>query len=297
MPAQKVLMVEPVGFAANPETADDNAFQRPIEGDVEAVRRKAKAEFDRMVATLRDRGVEVELFTPSDETTTDAVFPNNWFSTSSDGTLLLYPMRAPSRRRERRPELVETLRGRYGTVIDLTEEEASDRFLEGTGSLVVDEAGRIVYASTSSRTDPDLAEDWAERFGHDLVMFRARDRDGREVYHTNVVMSVGADWAVVCSAAIEETVDRGEVLARLAETGHETIEITLDQMHEFCGNVLELENAKGKRLIVMSERAQTAYRPEQLEILARHAEIIAIDLTTIETHGGGSARCMLAELY
>lgn len=297
MSARRVLMVEPVGFAANPETADDNAFQRPIEGDVEAVRRKAKAEFDRMVATLRDRGVEVEVFTPPDEATTDAVFPNNWFSTSSDGTLLLYPMRAPSRRRERRPELVETLRGRYGTVIDLTAAEASDRFLEGTGSLVVDEASRIVYANTSSRTDPDLAEDWAERFGHDLVMFRARDRDGREVYHTNVVMSVGADWAVVCSAAIEESVDRSEVLATLAETGHETIEITLDQMHEFCGNVLELENAKGKRLIVMSERAQSAYRPEQLEILAQHAEIIAIDLTTIETHGGGSARCMLAELY
>lgn len=290
-------MVAPVGFAANPETADDNAFQRPIEGDVEAVRRKAKAEFDRMVATLRDRGVEVEVFTPPDGATTDAVFPNNWFSTSSDGTLLLYPMRAPSRRRERRPELVETLRGRYGTVIDLTGEEASDRFLEGTGSLVVDEAGRIVYANTSSRTDPDLAEDWAERFGHDLVMFRARDRDGREVYHTNVVMSVGTDWAVVCGAAIEESVDRSEVLATLAETGHETIEITLDQMHEFCGNVLELENAKGKRLIVMSERAQAAYRPDQLEILAKHAEIIAIDLTTIETHGGGSARCMLAELY
>lgn len=290
-------MVEPVGFAANPETADDNAFQRPIEGDVEAVRREAKAEFDRMVATLRDRGVEVEVFTPPDAATTDAVFPNNWFGTFSDGTLLLYPMRAPSRRRERRPELVETLRERYGTVIDLTAEEASDRFLEGTGSLVVDEAGRIVYASVSSRTDPDLAEQWAKRFGHDLVMFRARDRDGREVYHTNVVMSVGTDWAVVCGAAIEESVDRSEVLATLAETGHETIEITLDQMHEFCGNVLELENAEGKRLIVMSERAQAAYRPDQLEILAKHAEIIAIDLTTIETHGGGSARCMLAELY
>lgn len=297
MPARRVLMVEPVGFAANPETADDNAFQRPIEGDVEAVRQQAKAEFDRMVATLRDRGVEVELFTPPDDTTTDAVFPNNWFGTFSDDTLLLYPMRAPSRRRERRPELVETLRERYGTVIDLTDAEGSDRFLEGTGSLVVDEVGRIVYASVSSRTDPDLAAHWAERFGHDLVMFRARDREGREVYHTNVVMSVGEAWAVVCSEAITDTVDRSEVLATLAETGHETIEITLDQMHEFCGNVLELENAEGNSLVVMSDRAHAAYRPEQLAIVERHAEIVHVDLTIIETHGGGSARCMLAELH
>lgn len=290
-------MVEPVGFAANPETADDNAFQRPIEGDVEEVRRRAKAEFEAMVETLHEHGVEVEVFTPPDTETTDAVFPNNWFSTFDDGTLLLYPMRAPGRRRERRPELVEMLRDRYDEVIDLSDAEASDRFLEGTGSLVVDESSRIVYASLSSRTDPDLAEQWAKRFGHDLVMFRARDRDGREVYHTNVVMSVGADWAVVCGEAIVDTVDRSEVLATLAETGHETFEITLDQMHEFCGNVLELENAEGRKLVVMSDRAHEAYRPDQLEILRKHAEIVHVDLTTIETHGGGSARCMLAELH
>ena len=290
-------MVEPVGFAANPETADDNAFQRPIEGDVEEVRRRAKAEFDRMVETLREKSVEVEVYIPPDERTTDGVFPNNWFSTFDDGTLLLYPMRAPSRRRERRPELVEMLRDRYDEVIDLTGAEEDDRFLEGTGSLVVDEIARIAYASVSSRTDPDLAAHWAERFGHDLVMFRAHDRDGREVYHTNVVMSVGAAWAVVCGEAIVDTVDRSEVLATLAETGRETIEITLDQMHEFCGNVLELENAEGKRLLVMSDRAHQAYTPDQLGVLGKHAEIVHVDLTTIETHGGGSARCMLAELH
>lgn len=297
MTARRVLMVAPVGFAANPETADDNAFQRPIEGDVDQVRAAARAEFDRLVETLRDHGVEVEVFVPPDEETTDAVFPNNWFSTFADGTALLYPMRAPSRRRERRPEIVAMLRERYDPVIDLTEAEEEDRFLEGTGSLVVDEAARIVYASVSSRTDPDLAARWAERFGHDLVMFRARDRDGREVYHTNVVMSVGEAWAVVCGEAIADTVDRSEVLATLAETGHETIEITLDQMHEFCGNVLELENAEGKKLIVMSDRALQAFRDDQLEILRNHAGIVHVDLTTIETHGGGSARCMLAELH
>lgn len=297
MTAGKVLMVEPVGFAANPETADDNAFQRPIAGDVAEVRAAAKAEFDGLVSTLRDHGVEVEVFTPPDEETTDAVFPNNWFSTFPDGTLLLYPMRAPSRRRERRPDLVAWLEERYGPVVDLTEAEAGDRFLEGTGSLVVDEAARIVYASTSSRTDPDLAAHWAKRFGHELIMFAAHDRDGREVYHTNVVLSVGEAWAVLCSEAIADTVDRGEVLATLAETGHETIEIDLDQMHDFCGNVLELENAEGKKLIVMSDRAYQAFRPEQLEILRSHAGIVHVDLTTIETHGGGSARCMLAELH
>lgn len=297
MTARRVLMVEPVGFAANPETADDNAFQRPVEADLDAVRDRAETEFEAMVGTLRERGVEVEVCTPPDESTPDAVFPNNWFSVFPDGRLVLYPMRSASRRRERRPEIVERLRERYPEVIDLASAEAAGRFLEGTGSLVVDERARIAYASTSSRTDPGLAADWAERFGYELVMFRARDRDGRAVYHTNVVTSVGEAWALVCGEAIEDAADRGEVLATLAESGRETFEITLDQMHAFCGNVLELESGKGKKLIVLSERAHRAFRPHQLEILASHAEIVPVDLTIIETHGGGSARCMLAELH
>ena len=290
-------MVEPVGFAANPETAADNAFQRPVEGDLAEVRERARAEFDAFAATLRDRGVEVEIATPADDSTPDAVFPNNWFSTRPDGTLVLYPMRPASRRRERRPEIVEALVQRYGSVIDFSDQEGAGRFLEGTGSLVIDEPHRIVYASVSSRTDPELVADWAERFGYDSIMFRALDREGVEIYHTNVMMTVGTGWAAIASQAIESDADRGEVLASLAETGHETIDLTVDQMHEFCGNLLELETADGGLVAVMSDRAHRAFRPEQISILEKYADVVHVDLTTIETHGGGSARCMLAELH
>ncbi len=290
-------MVEPAGFAANPETAADNAFQRPIEGDLAAVRARAKAEFDAMVAALRDRGVEVEVATPADDSTPDALFPNNWFSTRADGTLVLYPMRPESRRAERRPDIVASLKGRYPHLVDLSNDESAGRFLEGTGSLVIDEPHRIAYACVSTRTDPALVETWAERFGYEIVMFRALDRSGREIYHTNVMMSVGTEWAAIASRAIESDADRGEALATIAETGHDTIDLSLDQMHEFCGNVLELETAEGEKIVVMSDRAFRAYQPEQIAILERHADIVHVDLTTIETHGGGSARCMLAELH
>lgn len=290
-------MVEPVGFAANPETAADNAFQRPVEGDPAAVRARAKAEFDALTAALTARGVEVEIATPADDSTPDALFPNNWFSTRTDGTLILYPMRAESRRRERRAELVQALTQRYPHVLDLSDEEGAGRFLEGTGSLVIDEPHRIVYASVSTRTDSVLVERWAGHFGYEPVMFRALDREGREIYHTNVMMSVGTGWAAIASAAIESDADRGETLATLAETGHESIDLTLDQMHQFCGNVLELETAEGEKIVVMSDRAFRAYLPHQHDILERHANVVHVDLTTIETHGGGSARCMLAELH
>lgn len=296
MSARRVLMVVPVGFRANPETADDNAFQEPVpEGEEAEVARRAKVEFDRLREALQERGVAVEVFTPADGATPDAVFPNNWLTTHDD-TLVLYPMRSLARRRERRPEFVETLKRRYPDFVDLSDEEESGRFLEGTGSLVIDDPARIAYVATSSRTDPALVQRWVERFGYEPIMFRAFDAAGKEVYHTNVVMSVGEQWAVVCGEAIAETVDRSEVLASLAGSGHETFEISLDQMHDFCGNVLEVESEKGEKLIVMSERAYAGFTPDQRTILERHGTIVHVDLATIERHGGGSARCMLAEL-
>lgn len=297
MPARRVLMVDPNGFRANPETADDNAFQRGTGEPDPEVEAAARAEFERLRAVLESRGIAVDVATPPDAATPDAVFPNNWFTTHADGTLVLYPMRAPSRRLERRPEFLAVLRDRYPKVVDFSREEGCGRFLEGTGSLVVDESSRIAYASVSARTDPELVAAWAERLGYNPVVFTARDKDGREVYHTNVVMAIGDAWAVVCADAIDDDADRGEVLATLAETGHETIPLSLPQMHAFCGNVLELSNAEGDRFVVMSETARKAYRPEQIAILERHAGILAVDLSTIETHGGGSARCMLAELH
>ncbi|HYO47405.1 MAG TPA: arginine deiminase-related protein [Gemmatimonadota bacterium] len=298
MSARRVLMIEPIGFRSNPETIGDNAFQRPP-GDEspQAIEIAAREEFARLRDALESRGVEVE-WRPAhgNREAPDAVFPNNWFSTHAGGTLVLYPMRSPSRRLERRAEIVDALRERYPELIDLTAHEAEDRFLEGTGSLVIDERSRIVYASESPRTDRRLVEEWAERFELDPVIFRATDAEGRPIYHTNVVMSLGSEWAVVCAEAIDP-LDRPEVLATLAETGHETMDISLQQMEAFCGNVLELENDGGEKLVVMSDRAFYAFTDEQRAALGARAELVHADLTTIETHGGGSARCMLAELH
>lgn len=296
--AHRVLMVEPVGFGANPETAADNAFQRAGPApDPGAVERAAKAEFARVAEALVERGVEVEVHVPADRATPDAVYPNNWFSTTPEGTLVLYPMRAENRRRERRPAIVAALRERYPDVVDLTGEEAAGRYLEGTGSLVLDPVARIAYAAVSGRTDPGLARDWAARFGYEPLLFRARDSRGRAIYHTNVLLAIGTGWAIVCAEAIADTVDRTEVLASLAETGHETVVISRDQMGDFAANAIELENAAGKRFVVLSEGARSALAPEQRAVLERHAELVAVGLATIETWGGGGARCMIAELW
>jgi hypothetical protein len=291
-------MIEPIGFRSNPETLADNVFQRPP-GDEspQAVEIAAREEFARLREALESRGVEVEWRAArGNREAPDAVFPNNWFSTHAAGNLVLYPMRSPTRRLERREEIIEDLRARYPNVIDLTEHEADGRFLEGTGSLVIDERAGIVYASESPRTERRLVEVWAEQLSFEPVIFRATDAAGHPIYHTNVVMSVGTAWAVVCSQAID-SLDRPELLATLAESGHETIDISLEQMEAFCGNVLELENDRGEKLIVMSDRAFYAFTDEQRAALEAHAELVHADLTTIETHGGGSARCMLAELH
>lgn len=291
-------MIEPIGFRSNPETLADNAFQRPP-GDEspQGVEIAAREEFARLRAALESRGVEVEWRAArGNREAPDAVFPNNWFSTHAAGRLVLYPMRSPTRRLERREELIAELRARYPVLVDLTGYEADGRFLEGTGSLVIDERAGIVYASESPRTDRRLVEVWAEQLALEPIIFRAIDAADRPIYHTNVVMSVGTAWAVVCSPAVDP-LDRPELLATLAESGHDTIDISLEQMEAFCGNVLELENDRAEKLIVMSDRAFHAFTDDQRAALKAHAELVHADLTTIETHGGGSARCMLAELH
>jgi hypothetical protein len=290
-------MVEPLGFGANPDTAGDNAFQETAVEKPAEVEREARREFRALRAALESRGIEVVTFTPNGIPSPDAVFPNNWFSTHPSGSWALYPMMAPSRRQERSPTIVEWLRERYGEAVDWTAEEASSRFLEGTGSVVVDESTRVVYASTSSRTSAELVEKWAERFGYRPVVFTARDRDGRVVYHTNVVLTLGTGYAIACTSAIEPPGAQSRLLEELARSGRIVIEIELDQLHAFCANALELENTEGKRFLVMSERAWRAFTEDQRALLENLVDVVKVDLETIETYGGGSARCMLAELY
>lgn len=298
--ASKVFLVRPSRFGFNPETAGSNAFQERSEMDADEVSRRAREEFDRFAESLRSEGVEVVVAEdPTEPHTPDSVFPNNWFSTHPDGTLVLYPMEAPARRLERVPSHVELIRESCNaeTLIDLTLHEAEGRFLEGTGSLVIDHDTRTAFACVSSRTDPDLAREWSEATGHKLLLFKAYGAEGTPVYHTNVLMCVGRGFAVLCSEAISDRDELEAVEEALESSGKELVPITLAQMEEFAGNLLQLETPGGEPLLVMSSRARKALTDDQVSGIERHTSIADFAIPTIEQCGGGSVRCMIAELY
>lgn len=289
-----VLMVRPARFGCNPETAATNAFQESVLGEsAQAVQAAALAEFDAFADALRSAGVEVHVVQdqPNPETP-DAVFPNNWISFHAGRRVVLYPMQSALRRQEVRAD-VQQLFG-SSDVLDLTGFAASGRFLEGTGSLVLDRDHKIAFACRSERTDAELAREVCEHLGYELVLFDAVDAGGRAIYHTNVMLSVGTSVAIVCSPAIAPA-ERTYVLSRLGERGRDVIDISLAQMGCFLGNALVLQGREGA-LIALSRSAESALEPEQRERLAQHGALVAADLATIERYGGGSARCMLAEV-
>ncbi len=295
--ANTVLLVRPASFGFNAETAVSNHYQQQLAGS--GVTAQVLAEFDAAVATLRGRGVRVEVFEDAPEPAKpDAVFPNNWFSTHADGQLLLYPMCAPNRRTERRPELLAKLACEFAVreVVDLSGTEADGRFLEGTGSIIFDHAHRVAYAGLSPRTDAALFAQVARRLGYRPVAFRAVDARGQEIYHTNVMMCVGPGFAVICLESIADAAERAAVVESLTTTGHEIVAISQAQVGRFAGNMLAVE-AAGRVLLVMSQQAHDALLPEQRQALARYAELVPLAIPTIETVGGGSARCMLAEIF
>jgi hypothetical protein len=294
-----VLMIRPHRFHPNPETAADNAFQRAVdEGELPEVSRAAQAEFDRAVETLREAGVTVHVV---DDTATpekpDAVFPNNWFSTHHDGRVALYPMYSAARRRERRHDVIDELRKDYAIsgVVDYSSCEEQGHCLEGTGSLVLDHVNKLAYASLSHRTHVEMLEQFCADFGYEAVKFRSQSEDGRPVYHTNVIMCVGSDFALIGLEMIPDEAERTGVQNLLEATGKEVIELTADQIAEFAGNAIELHNTKEK-LLVMSTRAADALTSSQREAIERHARIVPLSLPTIEL-AGGSARCMIATIH
>jgi hypothetical protein len=301
--ADAVLLVRPVAFRANPETIDSNAFQRePGAAEPAAEQAAAEVEFAGLVGALADAGVETIVMDDSTRSDTpDAVFPNNWVSFHADGTAVLYPMMAENRRAERRPDILEQLsreRGfRIDRVLDLSASEQEGRFLEGTGSLVLDRVNRVAYACLSPRTDPEVLASACQALGYEPIVFAAVDADGVPVYHTNVVMSVGGDFVVVCEEAIADAGQRAAVRRRLEETGHEVVPISLRQMGSFAGNVLEVASVSGERLVAMSARVRGALEPHQLAALEARARIVSVPIGTIEAAGGGSVRCMLAEVH
>jgi hypothetical protein len=301
--ARAVLMVRPASFGFNPQTAASNAFQQnPTETAETDTQRIALDEFDGVAKALQRAGVAVlvaqDTVWPAKP---DAIFPNNWVSFHSDGTATLYPMLAPNRRWERREEILEQVvrEGGYrvSRTFDLTHREAEGKFLEGTGSLVLDRPHRVAYASLSPRTDLDVLGEFAQLLDYELVTFEGRDSATEPVYHTNVVMAIGSRFAVVCGEAIVESTHRDAVFNKLRAAGHDILDISLRQMLNFAANVLELAPAAGGRVIALSTTAWRCLDAAQRRILESHAEVIPVSIPTIERVGGGGVRCMLAEIH
>ncbi len=299
--APAVLMIRPVRFAANPETAESNHFQRATGGDADVAARAAR-ELDGLAVALAAAGVRVHAFAgqrgaaPPDE-----VFPNNWLSLHADGTAVLYPMQAPSRRLERRADVLRALGAEHGyrisRVVDLSELEARGTFLEGTGSLVLDRTNRVAYACRSPRTHADALAAFGRELGYETLEFDAHDAHGRSIYHTNVLLSIGTAFAALCARALPPA-DRRCVLERLEASGRSVIDLTFEQLESFAGNLLEVRGGAnaGHKVIALSKTALGSLTAAQRRALEAQGEVVAADVGTIETYGGGSVRCMLAEV-
>lgn len=304
--ADAVLMVRPKAFGFNPETAATNTFQQAPDGAAPAASERALAEFESLRQGLVSEGVTVLAVDDTElPVKPDAVFPNNWVSFHADGTLVLYPMQSPSRRIERRADVIEQvakqLLFKVSHLLDLTYFEAEGKFLEGTGSLVLDHVERLAYACLSPRTHPDVVREWATELKYEAVTFSAADRAGVPFYHTNVLMSIGARMAVIGTEAIAPS-DRARVLGHLKRSGRQLIEISQEEIRAFAGNVLELgtwDEALGDaRVIVISESARRALKPETFAQLTGCTDtVLSVPVPTIESVGGGSVRCMMAEVF
>ncbi len=283
-------------------TAASNRFQAKSSASPEAQNAAALQEFDGLVDALRGAGIDVVVVDDTPEPhTPDSIFPNNWISVHADGRIVLYPMEAENRRTERRPDIIEHLDEKLGLavseVVDLTAHEDAGHYLEGTGSMVLDRVNRIAYACLSSRTHFDPLGDFAQRMNYEVVAFDAVDSDGVPLYHTNVLMNVGEELAVICDEAIVRDEQREAVLKRLRDTGHDVIRLSYEQLNAFAGNMLELRNDKGERLVAMSQQALDSLSGEQLETLRKNGRIVSAPIDTIEMSAGGSVRCMLAEIH
>ena len=291
-------MIRPVHFTYNAETAVNNLFQ--VAGSSEGAQDKALKEFDLFIEKLRYNNINVSVINDTPEPhTPDSIFPNNWISFHENGTVVLYPMYAESRRAERKQHVKDIINQNFAinNIIDLTGFEKDDLFLEGTGSMVLDRDKKIAYACISPRTNVEVLTDFCSKMSYTPCVFEANDATGHQVYHTNVMMCVADKYVVVCLDSITKTAERQNVKDTITASGKEIVPISLDQMNKFAGNMLQLENNDGEKILVMSTQAYQSLTEEQISHLKRYNNILYADLTTIETNGGGSARCMIAEVF
>ncbi|MBP7172742.1 MAG: amidinotransferase [Cloacibacterium sp.] len=296
-----VLMIEPIKFGFNAETAQNNYFQ--INSENAETQSKALQEFNNFVEKLRNKGINVITIKDTLEPhTPDSIFPNNWISMHNDGTVVLYPMCAVNRRWERRNDILEMLKEKFlvKEIVDLSAPENEGKFLEGTGSMIFDHDNKIAYGSVSLRLDEKLFREFCEKFGFTPVVFHSYQTANNErlpIYHTNVMMCVADQFVVICLDCIDDETERKNVAETIKNSGKEIIEISENQMQQFAGNMLQVQNSEGKKFLVMSETAYKSLNSEQVSNIEKHCEIIYSNLETIETNGGGSARCMLAEVF
>lgn len=297
-----LLMIEPVAFGYNAQTAENNYFQTNSENA--QTQEKALAEFTRFAEQLRAKGIRIITVKDTAQPhTPDSIFPNNWVSFGSDGRVFLYPMFAPNRRDERRPEILEAVK-KAGFDIRATEDwshyEQENRFLEGTGSMIFDHDNKRAYGSVSLRLNEPLFRAFCEETGYEPIVFHSFQNAGTErlpIYHTNVMMCVADRYAIICLDAIDDELEREKVQETLKATNKDIIEISEAQLQNFAGNMLQVKNTDGKKFLVMSQTAHHSLTEEQIHRIEQYNEILFADLHTIEINGGGSARCMLAEVF
>lgn len=296
-----ILMIRPAHFGFNSQTAGNNAFQSDDKDEsAKDISNKAQVEFDNMVSILRSKGVNIVVINDTDSPEKpDAVFPNNWVSFHINGAVLTYPMFAPNRRIERREEILEEIGESFNVSRRYTFEhyEEDDLFLEGTGSMLFDRDHKIVYACLSQRTDARLIDKFCVLVEYNRVVFHSVDRNGMPIYHTNVMMALGEDFAVLCKESIQNPDELKELEEVLEKTGKEIVDISYDQMESFAGNMLQVRNESGQTFLVMSKTAYNSLTTKQLELLSAKTELLPIDISTIEYYGGGSVRCMMAEIF
>lgn len=292
-------MIRPVNFVFNEQTAGSNAFQNR-NAEQQRVQDKALQEFDNLVNVLKENGVDVIVIDDTAEPhTPDSIFPNNWVSFHDDGTVFLYPMMAENRRLERREDIITQLEDEFRVkhVIDLSHFEHENKFLEGTGSMVLDRENKIAYACLSPRTNKEVLEEFCKDSGYKSVLFHAVDQNGMDIYHTNVLMCIGSSYAVICLNSIKDEAEKQNVTNSLQSTKKQIVDISFDQMNHFAGNMLEVQNKDGESLLVMSKSAWDSLNYEQKAILSSFSKPVYSDISTIENNGGGSARCMMAEVH
>jgi len=296
----KILLVKPTTFGFNEETAVSNTFQNQVISDAKIIRDKALKEFDAFVKKLRSEGIGVLVFEDQEKTEKpDAVFPNNWISMHEDGTMVLYPMHAPNRRNERSAELIEKIKQEFEVkrIVDLTHYEKLEKFLEGTGSIVFDHDAKKAFACISPRTDAELLNLLCKEIGYKPITFIATDKNNVPIYHTNVMMCIAPDFAVICLESIKKPDEKKRIELSLSAGGKKIIDITLQQMHAFAGNMLAIHNREGKKFIAMSESAFDCLTSSQKTILENFCTLLPLNVKTIETVEGGSVRCMMAEIF